>query len=254
MSDPIYHEIRELDRDGAIEEAAGHVRETAGGLDGHTRSSFLRKAAVLAGGGLAAGAVPVAIAAGQSASPSTKSASQDIAILNFALTLEYLESNFYAEAVKMGKLSGETATFAKVVAGHEAAHVSKLQGALGSKAIKSPTFNFRGTTSSQGTFQKTAESLEAEGTMAYLGQAANLLNPAYLAVAGSILAVEARHTAWMADIIGHGSNPSPAPDAFQPAATMSQVLAVVKSLNFITGGLASAGPAGAQSGTPSMTG
>lgn len=252
MSQEFDAALREVDRDGALENADGRAREA--GVDGITRGALLRKAAVLAGGGVALGAIPVGFAAAQGASPATKSPQQDIAILNYALTLEYLEAAFYAEAVKMGKLSGETATFAKVVAQHEAAHVAKLKGALGSSAVPSPSFNFRGVPENMSKFQQTAASLEEVGTTAYLGQAANIQNPQYLVVAGTILCVEARHTAWMNDIIGRGSSPSPAPAAFQPYANMATVLGEVKALNFITGGLSSSVASEAQSGQPSMTG
>ena len=78
----------------------------------------------LAGSGAILAALP---------SLASAAATTDVDILNFALTLEYLESAFYGEAVMKGALSGETKTFAKVVAGHEAAHVAALKGALGSR-------------------------------------------------------------------------------------------------------------------------
>src|SRR5918911_3593871 len=98
--------LEELDRDGAIQETAEKVA-------GDTRAGFLRKAGLglgaVVGGGAFAGALPsFAGAAGIPAS--------DIAILNFALTLEYLEAAFYAEAVSKRKLTGSAATFARVVA------------------------------------------------------------------------------------------------------------------------------------------
>ncbi len=232
----------ELDRDGALEEAASRV-------DGQTRSSFLRRAGAFAGGGLVfatAGPLSQAMAAG--------GVSQgDINILNFALTLEYLESTFYNEAVSKKALSGETATFAKDVAGDENAHVAALKKTLGSKAVKKPSFNFKGTTSNQSSFQQTSLVLENTGVKAYLGQAGNIKAKPVLAAAASILPVEARHASWMANIISKGQNGTPAPDAFQPAASMSEVLQAVQGTGFITSaGAASAG--GSTSGQPSMTG
>jgi rubrerythrin len=79
-----------------------------------------------------------------------------VKILNYALTLEYLEAAFYAEAVSKGKLKGVAAKFAQVVAAHEAAHVQALQQALGSAAGKKPSFDFKNTTGATGTFLKTA--------------------------------------------------------------------------------------------------
>src|SRR4051794_27041520 len=193
------HELRptldELDRDGAILEAGAAV-------DGHSRSAFLRRTPAFVGGGMfAPGILPnLAMAA----------SSSDVAILNYALTLEYLEAAFYKEAVAKGALSGETKRFATVVSAHEAAHVDALKKTLGSKAVKEPTFDFKGTTSDQATFQKTALTLEDAGVKAYLGQAGNIKDAAVLTAAASILPVEARHAAWIANIMGG----SPAPESF----------------------------------------
>ncbi len=234
--------LDELDRDGAIQETAAKV-------DGTTRAAFMRRTAAFVGSGLIAGTIPVAFAQAATGVPAG-----DIAILNYALTLEYLEAAFYAEAVAKGALSGETKTFAKVVADHEAQHVAALMKALGSKAVKKPEFNFQGTTASQSSFQTTAMTLEDTGVKAYLGQAGNIKTPAVLQAAGSILPVEARHAAWIENIISKGSgSPSPAPDAFQPSATMADVLAAVKSTGFITN-LSTASPSSAVPGQPSLTG
>ena len=235
--------LDELDRDGALAETGSRV-------DGSTRSMFLRRAAAFAGGGLVfatGGPIATAMAAGGVGQG-------DIDILNYALTLEYLEAAFYNEAVAKGALSGETAQFAKIVAAHENAHVAALQKTLGAKAVKKPTFDFKGTTASMGTFQQTAKTLEDTGVEAYLGQAGNIKAKAVLTAAAAILPVEARHAAWIANIIGKGSgSPSPAPEAFQPSATMATVLAAVKGTGFIAmAGSASAGDP--MSGTPKMTG
>jgi rubrerythrin len=217
--------VADFDHEGAVAETAAKAEQVTGG----TRAGFLRKSGALAGAGLVAGSIPVGLSFAQGSAPPAS----DIAILNYALTLEYLESSFYNEAVSRGKLSGATADFAKLVAQHEAAHVQALQKVLGSKAVKKPTFDFKGTTEAQSTFQKTAMTLEDVGVTAYEGQAPKIKTPAILAAAGSILPVEARHASWIRDIIGHGSNPVPAPDAFNPAASMSQVLSEVKATGFI---------------------
>lgn len=213
--------LEELDIDGAIQ-------ETASGVDPHTRAAFLRKAGIgigaIAGSGAILGALP---------SVASAAASSDVAILNFALTLEYLESAFYSEAVMTGALSGETKTFATVVAGHEAAHVAALKGTLGSSAVAKPSFDFKGATGSQAMFQATSEVLEYTGVSAYLGQVGNIKSKAILAAAGSILPVEAWHAAWIADIRRHGVAPYPAPMAFAEGKSMSAILAAVKSTGFI---------------------
>ena len=215
--------IEEVDVDGAI-------RETAERVDGHTRTAFLRKAGIgagmLVGGSALLGGVPGLASA---------AATSDTDILNFALTLEYLEAAFYAEAVKMGALRGETKAFAKVVAGHEAQHVAALKGALGSAAVAMPRFDFKGTTANQAKFEATSEVLEYTGVSAYLGQAANITSKKVLDAAGSILPVEAWHAAWIADIRRHGAKPYPAPVAFAAGKTKAQILAAVKGTGFIVG-------------------
>ncbi len=226
--------LEEVDRDGAIQEAIEKV-------SGDTRAAFLTKAAVVTGGLVGGGAL-----LGVIAKPASAATSNDIAIANFALTLEYLEATFYAEAVSSGALSGATATFAKVVAGHEAQHVAALKKMLGSAAIAKPSFNFKGTTENQAKFQKTAMVLEDEGVAAYKGQAGNIDSTAVLNAALAIHTVEAHHASWIRHILGV----SPAPVAFDQPKSMQQVLADVKA----TGFLASA-PSTKMSGTsPSFTG
>jgi rubrerythrin len=217
-----------LDRDGAIRETRQEA-ETAVKADGHTRASFLVRGGALVGGGLALGSLPIALAGAQGGPTKT-----DVKILNYALTLEYLEAAFYAEANQAGKLSGETATFAKVAGEDETAHVQALKTALGSKAVKEPKFDFMGTTDSTKTFLQTAKTLEDTGVAAYQGQAPRIDDDKILAAAGSILAVEARHAAWVTDIIGGGQGPLPAPDAFSKPMSMSEVLDAVKGTGFIT--------------------
>ncbi len=213
--------LEQLDVDGAI-------RETAEKVDPVTRASFLKKAGIglgaVAAGSAFAGAIP------RMASGATIPAS-DVAILNFALTLEYLEAAFYTEAVSKGAVNGKAKKFATVVAGHERAHVAFLKKALGSAAVAKPKFNFKGTTANQGKFLATAKVLEDTGVAAYLGQVGNIKTPAILKAAGSILPIEARHAGWVRDIL----NVSGAPSAFEGAKTKSQILAAVNGTGFIVG-------------------
>jgi hypothetical protein len=212
--------LEEVDRDGA-------VREAAAAVEGDTRAALLRKGGILAGIGLGFAALPAGFALAQG------TAACDVKILNFALTLEYLEAAFYAEANAAGKLDGITARFAQVVGAHEAAHVEALKAALGSKAAKEPTFDFKGTTGDEGTFLRTAVTLEDTGVSAYQGQAPRIKSTEVLGSAGAILAVEARHAAWVRDIIGAGKPPIPAPAAFNEPLSMEQVLAAVDETGFI---------------------
>src|SRR3954465_1831623 len=106
---------------------------------GHTRADFFRRGAI-AGGGLVAGGVAFGgLPTGALGKPS---ASQDVEILNFALLLEYLESEFYVQALANNALQGSMLEFARTVRDHELAHVAFLSKVLGSKAIGKPNFDF----------------------------------------------------------------------------------------------------------------
>ena len=226
MLDPVT--LDAIDRDGAIAEQR-EAAEDAVAAGGETRGAFLLRGAALAGGGLALGSLPIALAGAANGGLSKT----DVRILNYALTLEYLEAAFYAKALENGKLKGNAAKFAKVVGAHEAAHVRALQSTLGSVAVKSPRFDFMGTTQANDTFLRTAMTLEDTGVSAYQGQATRIQSADVLAAAGAILAVEARHAAWVRDLIGRGGDPSPAPDAFSPPMSMSAVLGAVRGTGFI---------------------
>jgi hypothetical protein len=210
--------LEEFDLDGAIQETASKV-------DPQTRASFLKKAGIgvgaIAGSSAFFGVLPSIASAGVAAS--------DVAILNFALTLEYLEAAFYAEAVSKGKFRGKVGQFAKVVSGHENAHVAFLKGALGSAAVKKPSFDFKGTTTNLAKFKATAQVLEDTGVAAYLGQVGNIKSKKILGAAGSILPIEARHAGWIRDL----NNTSGAPTAFEGAKTKKQILAAVTGTGFI---------------------
>jgi hypothetical protein len=212
-------QLEELDVDGAIQETGSKV-------DGHTRGSFLRKAGIgagaLVGSGAFFGALPSIASAGVAAS--------DVAILNYALTLEYLEAAFYAEAVTKGKFTGKVGKYASIVAEHERQHVAFLKGALGSAAVKKPTFDFKGTTTDKAKFMATAQVLEDTGVAAYLGQVGLIKSKKILGAAGSILPIEARHAGWIRDL----NNVPGAPAAFEAPKTMAAVLAAVKATGFIT--------------------
>jgi ferritin-like protein len=218
-----------------VVDADGAIREAADAVGGDTRARFLAKAGLLGGGLVGSSALLGLNPAIAGAKPSAK---RDVAILNFALTLEHLEATFYAEALRSGALSGELLLFAQVVAGHERQHVLALKKVLGRKAVKAPRFNFRGTTEDAAQFTATAQVLEDTGVHAYLGQVPNIKTKAVLLGAGRILPVEARHAAWIRDIRYSGGNSpatTPAPAAFEDPFSRTRILSLVKSTGFIVG-------------------
>ena len=227
MSEPVTLDL--LDEDAAVREALDERKQS-------TRAQFFRRSIMgggtfLAGGLLIGGLPKIALGA--------PSAQQDAEILNFALLLEYLESEFYVEAVSKGALSGETLAFATVVRDHELAHVDYLKQALGSAARSKPTFDFKDTTSNADKFRATAIVLEDTGVAAYNGQGPRLTGKT-LAAAATIVSVEARHAAWIRHIVAGPSYPNapadyPAPAALDPALTKQQVEAAVGQTGFIQG-------------------
>ena len=223
MSDDLDH----LDRDGALTEALGPLAPAS-------RRTVLR---TLAAAGLIGSAAALTGAARADAASEPQG---DVAILNYALTLEYLQSAFYTEVERIGVLTGETARLARIVGGHERDHVRMLRDVLGSRAIARPSFDFRGATDSQQAFVRTAVAFEDLGVAAYKGQAPRIASPAYLAAALAIHATEARHAAWIRRIAGI----VPAQSAFDQPASAAHVVQVVNSTHFIVGRTQAAGMPG----------
>jgi hypothetical protein len=223
--------LDEVDVDGAVREAADEV-------PGDTRLSFLKKAGVAGGAAMSGGAIlsvlaPSAFAASHGRPP-TKFGKGDIGILNYALTLEYLEAAFYNGATAANlPLSAQASAFLKVVTADENAHVAFLRKALGKKAVASPKFDFKGANTNAEMFMKNAQVLENTGVHAYSGQALNIKSAAYVKAALSILTIEARH----ASVIGLLNDPTGkgiAPDGpFDTPLPASKVLAAVKATGFI---------------------
>jgi len=124
-------------------------------------------------------------------------------VLNFALTLEYLEAEFYNKGLETPGLlpDGIARTIYMQIAKHENAHVALLKGALGDKAISKPTFDltykgaFPNVLSSYDTYVAVSQALEDTGVRAYKGQAPKLLGTPVLETALQIHSVEARHAA-----------------------------------------------------------
>jgi rubrerythrin len=201
--------LDDLDTDGALREAV----ESAG----ISRAAFL--------GGTITG-----IVAALSAAPTADAVSRnDIAVLNFALVLEYLQSSFYTEAERSNALHAKAAAATRRVGAVERAHVKAFKALLGRRAIKRPTFNFAGTTESDRAFLKTAVAFEDLAVEAYKGQAPRLRSKQVLASALAIHSVEARHAAWMRYLF----DVQPAVSAFDDAASKAKIQRVVGATHFI---------------------
>ena len=206
--------------------------------EGDTRLSFLKKAglaggAVMGSGALLAALTPAGAMAKGKGAPPASFGKGDIGILNFALTLEYLEAAFYNEATKNKVAKGaQQSAFLKTTTNDENAHVAFLKKALGSKATAAPKVEF-GDATSASKWIATSYALENTGVHAYSGQVLNISNPAYVAAAASILTIEARHAS-IAGLLVKPTEKEITPDgAFDTPFTAAEVLKAVEATGFL---------------------
>jgi hypothetical protein len=190
-----------------------------------TERRLTRGSLVRGGVGLAAGTA--AFAAWPRATLSAPSAKQDAAILRFALLIEDLQAAFYANALDRRAIDGELLDFADVVSKHEHAHAEHIRKALGAGAPKARSFDFGETNDDPKRFARTAIRLEDLGLAAYNGAATSLTTDA-LADAARIVSVEARHAAWIRDIVGA----LPAPRAADRPISARQAKAAIDRFGF----------------------
>ena len=210
----------------------GAVLELA--RDDVERKKFLRMTGRTIGSGASAAGLAAFVAAcgGSSSSKTTAAGTKggsdpggDLGIVNYALTLEYLEAQFYDKVIASGLFHGATLATLKSFGAQEHQHVAalkKVASSLGTPA-KEPTGKFP--LANAGSVAKLAATVENLGAAAYLGQAPNIQSQEILAAALAIHSIEARHAATLNSVL----KLSPTPDgAFGKPMTMSQVLAAVK--------------------------
>jgi hypothetical protein len=159
-----------------------------------------------------------------------KLSATDTDVLNYALSLEYLQSAFYTESERSKAITGKAGQAARVVGAVERAHVAAFLDLLGGKAIKRPRFDFQGVTEDKDAFLKTAVAFEDLAVAAYKGQAIRIESPAVVSAALGIHTVEARHAAWMRYLNGI----RPATEAFDEPEGRREVRTLVKETGFIS--------------------
>lgn len=199
------------------------------------RKRFLKMAGTA--GAASFGAFVVA-ACGSSKSSSTGSATTttgttsasatatDIGILNYALTLEYLETEFYAKVLAAKLYTGKVGALLADFGREEKTHVEALKGAV-EKMGGAPAANPNGKFPIENATQvaELAYTVENLGAAAYLGQAPLIQSPEVLATALAIHTVEARHAATLGTLVKKSLTPD---GAFAKPASMETVLAAIK--------------------------
>jgi serine-rich repeat adhesion-like glycoprotein len=189
-------------------------------------SEDISRSEVILKGALAAGAIYGAVAVGPFVGRALAMAeSGDVGILNFALTLEYLESAFYEEAKSRAGASGNLKSLIATIGRDEEEHVGALTETikkLGGKPVAEPKFDFPYSGTSG--FLKLAQTFEDTGVSAYNGAAPQIKSKEVLEAAGSIVQVEARHAAAIA--LQNGAEPAPV--TFDPALPKAKVLKAVE--------------------------
>lgn len=207
-------------------------------LDTVNRRTLLRTGAIVGGGMLAFGTVGRSMAQGD-ATPVDNSAAEaeapfggPVDVLNYALTLEHLESSFYRDGLAAIGVDGITGLgfqsgvfdYLSEIGAHEAAHVTTLTDVvtqLGGTPVAEGTYDF-GYADAAG-FLQVAQALEDTGVAAYGGAAQYLIeNDDLLTAALTIHGVEARHASYLALLNGA----VPYPEAFNAPLTPAEVLEI----------------------------
>jgi hypothetical protein len=207
-----------IDVDGVLEETAAAAARS-------TRRQLLR-AVPLAG---AVGAGLLTAGGAQAAGGLTRN---DIAILRFDLALEYLQAGLYTEAERLGAVKPRTLAFSRVVGAHERAHAAAIRGILGSDAVRSPSFDYRGVTEDNSALVKSAVAFEDLTAALLKWQAPRLDSRSIVAAVLTLHSVETRHAAWIRHIVGV----LPATTAFDKPAPQPKMAELVDSTHFVVSG------------------
>ena len=195
-------------------------------IHGFTRGAFILRSALAVGAVYGTGAVGTFV--GQAVAQDGESGG-DAEILNFALSLEYLEADFYRQALELD-LSAEAAALATRLGAHERDHIAALIDLIdvvGGTPTKEPTFSFPIT--DEASFLELAQTLEETGVSAYNGAAPSIESPEILAGAGQIVQIEARHATDIRVALGQPTSPKPFDESLEMAPVLEAVQPFIKA-------------------------
>jgi hypothetical protein len=157
--------------------------------------------------------------------------SNDVDVLNYALTLEYLESAFYQQGNSAGLLSGMEKTYLEHIGADEAYHVTAITATikkLGGTPVAAPSVDFGSSFDNRMSYLTTSHTFENVGVGAYLGAAGYISDKAVLQAAAGIFGVEARHAAVVGTLLGLPAEGGVYMGAFEKPVAKATVLAGVK--------------------------
>lgn len=171
----------------------------------------------------------------------------DVDVLNYALTLEFLESEFYRQGNGEGLLSGKEARYLETIGADEDAHVTAITDTInqiGGTPVEAPGVDFGDAFGSRENYLNTSHTFENLGVSAYLGAAGAIQNPDILQAAAGIFGVEARHAAIVGSILGLDAEGGVYMGSTETPQSRDEVLSAAQP--FLTG-------AGAMAGTAAVT-
>jgi hypothetical protein len=160
----------------------------------------------------------------------------DVEVLNYALTLEYLEAEFYRQGNEAGLLSGKEEKYLRQVQLDEESHVATIRSTimdLGGSPVAAPGVDFGASFANRESYLTTAHVFENTGVSAYLGAAGYIKDDAILQAAAGIFGVEARHAAIIGNLLDLEAEGGVYMGAFETPKTAAQVLKAVAP--FLTG-------------------
>ena len=160
----------------------------------------------------------------------------DVEVLNYALTLEYLEAEFYRQGNSAGLVSGKEKTYLDQVQVDEESHVATIRSTItkiGGSPVAAPGVDFGDSFANRESFLTTAHIFENTGVSAYLGAAGYIKDKAILQAAAGIFGVEARHAAIIGSLLGLKAEGGVYMGAVETPKTSAEVIEAVTP--FLTG-------------------